>query len=648
MITKELADYIEAAKAAGQNTEQIRATLLGVGWQESDVASALQDSSVSAPVSAFATTPAPVVTPVVSPVINSTQESVLGGQSVYSLTAGVSSPRHGVESVSVSPSTPYVEQSVYPAFRAPASWSLPVSSGPAPAIGAKLSVTPVTAPSGKHSVAVVAAIVTGIAVLLAGTAFAVFMLWPADPNKVLAEAFVNSKDIASVATSLTGMLEITGGGVDTLPGAEAGKPLRVTSEIDGNAEVVASMAKVDMTVQITLGEDGANSMGVKFGMRVIGDTVYLKVIQLSPTVSMFLPTLDPYLNKWILVNPKKLPEILSSDMNIDIKTDVDFMDQKKNNILAKKVAVLLAEYKPIFVSKELPNEKVGKMDTYHYELSIDKEALQKFLVRIAQEIIRAYQDDPQMSQRAVKEAEADIDEAFSGNAFDALLKNTSLEIWISKKERFVMRMKAEGSFGSKIFSSAKTTSSSFVAGDSVTKVAFFLDYTLTDQNKPMNIIAPSSSIPIEDIISELFGEKATNAAIKKSLNSIPAHAKNFFDTHNGSYGSILYTNKAGRCPQNGGTTFFYQSVDIRNTLADIMRNNGGQTLTCATGEASGSSFKGKGGATQSYAVSSLLVAGKGVSYCVDSAGAGVQGVAILQGGVAKCSPESAVVSPVLP
>ncbi|KKU81252.1 MAG: hypothetical protein UY07_C0022G0017 [Parcubacteria group bacterium GW2011_GWA1_47_8] len=644
MIAKELTDYIEAAKKAGQSTEQIRAALLGVGWQEADVATAVETTPavtippISTPV------PAPTSTPVSAPM----QESVLGGQSVYSPSATVSSPRHSVESAVVTPQTPYVEQSVYPAFRAPASWSLPASSGPSKVTGGNSPVTTMPPPSGKHSVAFFAAIVTGIAVLLAGTAFAAFMLWPADPNKVLAEAFVNETRITSGVVSLAGTLEVSGKGVESFPGTEAGKPLRVTLKTDGKVEVVASTTKADMTIHLAVGENGMSPMSMDLGVRSIGDILYLKIIQLPSLISMFLPGLGSYANKWILIDPKKLPEALSNDMmNINIETDIDVTDKTKNDLFIKKVVAFVQEHKPIVVSEELPDEKVGGVNAYHYALHIDKEGLKKFSLATIQEAARVYQSDPKITSDSVKEAEMEIEKIFSDPAFDALLKDTSMEIWISKKEHFVTRVKVDGSFDPRALDSN--------ANDAITKISFSIDGVSTDQNKPMNITAPGSSIPAEEVISGLSGDalgnartKASDAAIKANLSSIRPQAEIFYDAHNDSYGPILYAAKAGQCPKNGGTSIFYKDSGIRNALTDIMKNNGGKTLTCATGKLSGKSSQGKGGATQSYAVSSPLVAEEGTSYCVDSSGATMQGVATLQGSVAKCIPQKVVSPPALP
>lgn len=323
---------------------------------------------------------------------------------------------------------------------------------------------------GKKKFVMILAVALIIIALFGGSAAAYFgVIVPNKPQNVLKKALANS----------VGREQLKSGQFDgeiTVTGEDVPKELKNITFSGGFSQ--EENIGLNLTVNYTGGQSGAE-------MRIFKDQdSYIKLTGLENLTTLLtaqavkednvsvkefastLTFLKKFNNQWIVVPQEftKNSGATSSALSGGQLSDAD----------AQKIAVAYKNHPFATITKNYPAEKVNDVNSYHYEVGVDKEQLKAFLTEVKNDNIK----DLTITQ-------ADID---SVDKMD--LSHTTIELWVAKSTKTVNKVKV-------------------VASDKDGKSTATVVVTLKQANKPYSVEKPTGAVPFEQILNSALESSTT-------------------------------------------------------------------------------------------------------------------------------------------
>jgi len=430
MANQELLNYLKQFLATGQGAAAAKKVLLGVGWSEVDIDVAIKELETT-PIKEASTLP-----------------QAQGG--VQPQASGFQSQAVGVE----------------PQIRA--------------------------SHSKKKIIFSFAAI---LLVLSGGGAYAYFYVLETEtPDEVLAEAFSNLSAIQSLRHEAEFIVDIPQepNVFGLMMGSDQTKknanfPVSVNLKTKGafdlkNVLKLRGSESLDIGVQYGgVGVDASVDFLFRDNKFFIKPTKVPEVLTKAVGIESTL-----VLDKWILVDFEDLsggsqflgggmvvvPQVMPSDFLIS-------EDQARN--------LTLEFYKIFKVKEELPQEKIGGVDSYHYILSVDQMMLKKIFTDYWKLVAPT-------GEGFTAEQEAEVMEMMNTGIAEAIsymeknITSDGLEIWISKDDRLPRRMALEMKVDDKNFG---------------IKADFSFSVNYSGFNEPVDVLEPEGAVTFEDLMMSL-------------------------------------------------------------------------------------------------------------------------------------------------
>jgi hypothetical protein len=292
-------------------------------------------------------------------------------------------------------------------------------------------------------------------------------------------------------------------------------------------------------------------------------------------IPSIIPYLGSYKGKWIEITPKAATTTKNDDFSYhfdpfsEIATTIadTEKDYKAERIeLAKELRSLaeLADEVKLVAFKENPiREKVDGRDLYRYKLTIRKESIVPFYMKVLDDPVKfkklhLAKDDGLLDYLKSSEFE---------KTFDYVNTNTQLTFWTDT-----------AGFPAKVEYRLRIVPPETAVQLKEKQIVLVFSLDLSDINEKVNIEKPADARPIEDVIKEIDGntgsslstarQKGTEASIKSNLDTIRTQAEIYFDSEN-TYGTQSWTSGAAiRC--SGG---LYKDKNIANSLVAVDNAN---------------------------------------------------------------------------
>ncbi len=226
-------------------------------------------------------------------------------------------------------------------------------------------------------------------------------------------------------------------------------------------------------------------LSLSMELRVLEDALYIKIASL-PNLG-FGSEIDEFLNilvgQWIKVDLDTLKELAGNEGY----TDSLALEETKQFL--EDLKALLVDKSIFQIENDLGKEEVGSDKANHYLVSIDKEVLKELIpeyVALAAkyapvEQAALYQEEMDTALEQMPQAIDNAWERIGGISFDA---------WLTTKGDYLKRLKYNQSFEPADFE---------LTGSGTIDILF--DFTFSDFDKEVEILAPSNALPFE----ELFG-----------------------------------------------------------------------------------------------------------------------------------------------
>lgn len=251
--------------------------------------------------------------------------------------------------------------------------------------------------------------------------------------------------------------------------ASSSKISQGTINFSGATTDYNTPGKAKSRFSINFRPDINQSKAMALGLEIISEDK-LAYLRLTSLPELGTINLDFLKNQWVKISP----DSLKSDLGLE-RTPAT---SSASSLIAERIAKLetLLKSSDIFqVSGQLPDENIDGLDSYHYQLSVNRDNLQKFLIA-ASEIA----SDKKMT--AAKQAE--LQKAIAQADF------SNLEIWVSKKEHIPTKLflaidikEADGS----------------ASGKKMSLTLLFKNF-----NQPIDIQAPESFKTVQEIFSQFL------------------------------------------------------------------------------------------------------------------------------------------------
>ena len=352
------------------------------------------------------------------------------------------------------------------------------------------------------------------------------------------------------------------------------------------------------------------------------DNYYIKVNNMP---SLFSGGLDAVKGEWIKI-PTATTTATTSDSNAQ-NVELSYLSQglpsfeksykEKRQEFASflKKAATIADEEGLITFKNPPTaDKVNGIDLVRYDLSIKKDALVPFYTKLSQEV----SDDPTLSdfQSLVDKGLVEYLQSPEFNqVFDYYDKNTDLLFWTDSNG----------------FPAAMQETFRIVPPDSALQlkekqINLIFRLELSNINKPVDVEAPASSTPIEDVIKNLLTASYGNnisgiGQLKADLSSVRREAM-LVNSKDSGYGKVPFT--LGICSPKASTLF---GESVLYSYIEQAQSAGGGKATCVS--------KGSVNNVRSYAVSVPLSDSPSYSWCVDSAGNSKQIIGTITSDICK-------------
>jgi uncharacterized protein YpmB len=278
-----------------------------------------------------------------------------------------------------------------------------------------------------------------------------------------------------------------------------------TDEKDSNN--VKSLLHIKPQMAISQ-EGGSENIFFDFSIMSFGETgketAYLKLndFDLGAAGIMYGKMIVPYKNNWYFLDMKELQE--KSNYSIE-----EYSDSKE---MTEKIKKLFGKYEIIEFQEDLGDIKLGNIETYHYQVGLDSEALLSFYVELFKII-----PSSKFSGSDIENFEAELEKnkAETTAVLDEIMNNTEAEIWIGKRDKMIYKMSMNGKFDQEFMDEIEkklnkiSPKKEFDEVDSINNDSLYLSFdmaiTMSNFNQPVEITEPKEAEDLMKIIEEAFG-----------------------------------------------------------------------------------------------------------------------------------------------
>lgn len=318
----------------------------------------------------------------------------------------------------------------------------------------------------------------------------------------------------------------------------------------------------------------------------------------------FLGDLNIFKGQWIEIDPESDDRTYSAIGSIAgavPELEDNYLEERDAVIQLLRDAVRIADEERLISFKRPPYSDQVQGESYtRYDLTLDKEALLRFLRRAQTEL----------EQEAVR-------------IFGSKIIDRALIAYLESDEYGEMHTYLEDYFDASLWVNKQgfpvqyQTVLRIIPQDSVTQlrdkeVELRTTLTLSDINANFTIVAPEDAKTIEEIegkVDEVSGgaisearSRGADASVKSNLTVIALEAELFFDSNRSLYSNTVI--EADVCRPVAGSLF--ASARVIGALDEIEDEAGVEPYCASSGK--------------NYAISSRLPSGPGKYYCVDSTG----------------------------
>jgi len=235
--------------------------------------------------------------------------------------------------------------------------------------------------------------------------------------------------------------------------------------------------------------------GMQFSLagetKAIGETSYFKL-----TTIPALPMLEPifalmgidsqqFKNQWVKFDQESVKEIFPPEILGEVEKNLE-KQKKERKEMEEKIKNLIVNKEFYSPKKELADEKIGKIKTYHYIVALNKEEVKKIIPEIIN-IVREKEEIPTMPESQEK-----IQEKIN-QFFDKLGEITG-EVWIGKKDFYLYKLRFEKEID---LTALEKNERGTITVKGVTEFDKF--------NQPIEIAAPEEFKTIKEILTPKDG-----------------------------------------------------------------------------------------------------------------------------------------------
>jgi len=265
------------------------------------------------------------------------------------------------------------------------------------------------------------------------------------PAKVASKIFeeVNLDKIKSVSSELE--LKVSGErkykGFDFKSNQEVEKSENLDFSLKSSSNIEYKADNNDFSGNFNL-EVVFNYQGMNYPVSLAGvkkgNKIYFK-LEKAPVIPFF--DLTPYLDKWYYYDLSEFSQDLSEmpfEKNINLNTNANLSPQD-----IEKIRDILKKSNFIKVKKRLPDEKIKNIDSYHYQVEIDKEnfvKMYKDLLAAADEIEIFKKALGNTNQSEIEKTLKDLDSTIDN------LNKYQMEIWVGKENYLLNKFKISGNY----------------------------------------------------------------------------------------------------------------------------------------------------------------------------------------------------------
>ena len=261
-------------------------------------------------------------------------------------------------------------------------------------------------------------------------------------------------------------------------------------------------------------EGGSEDISFDFSMKSFGkigeETAYFKLndFDLGVTGMMFGEMIVPYKNKWYFLDMKELQEKSNNSFK---DGDFDF------NKMIEEIKDLSKKYEMIKFQEDLGDTKIGSIrtkawippispttgskdediDTYHYQVKIDPEAVLDFYIEILETTAPIVAGD-KLAIDDVEKFKAELEENKEEilAVMDEVLTNVKTEIWIGKEDKMIYKMAMSGKFDDELAGRIKDKMEE-INKDKYNEISVYDKLLFTNTAAAMKLPSPSKSKPFE-------------------------------------------------------------------------------------------------------------------------------------------------------
>ncbi|MEA2089007.1 MAG: hypothetical protein U9O55_04195 [Patescibacteria group bacterium] len=268
---------------------------------------------------------------------------------------------------------------------------------------------------------------------------------------------------------------------------------------------------------------GGMAMSVKGETKVVDKKIYFKINQLPILVA---PMFGEFSNKWYELDIEELQEFQKQKMEkAGVETDSESFDFEKNSKkikeLAKKINKLIKDNELISVDKRLKDEKIDNKKCYHYQTSVNKNNLDKFIKGFIKIIGQTFIEEKIDNEKFDEVINNPKFNSFINNLYE-IIQTTKIEFWIDKKDFYLRKSKFNFQLDfAKIEVNKQKMPKDFA------NVEISGDLLYSDFNKPLNIVPP---VDPKSLIEEIKLEMGKIGQVIFKQPGIPK--KDFIDTDN--------------------------------------------------------------------------------------------------------------------
>jgi hypothetical protein len=456
------------ADSADESNNPLPEETMGVDADAPDSSDAENDSDSSAPDASSDSSEAPAAPDDAQPSTSTMDADEAAAAAILAAAppkvAGSAVPAPAASATPVAAPAPDVAPAPAP--------STPATGGDSASVLGMAPDGAVVSPKKNKKPMLIALIVAVLVVVLLGASAAAYFVVMNKPQNVLNMALLNSFSTEKVqSVSFDGSLDIKPKGSTTIS-------TTYTGAMDKGG-AFSFTGKVDALVT-TVTVDARSADGNTFYVRVGGLSGLANLLGLSstaPETTFLTPIINGLNNQWIQINQSMIKQITGSDTTVTTKFSAD--DRKKLEGVYKKHQFLV-------VNKTLKDETIVRKKSHHYQITIEKAKLKEFATALKDANIQSMKLDATSLR------------VFNDGADKTDFSKYPVDIWIAKDNKMVDQV-------------------SFTASQSGTTTS--LRFTVDDYNKPLNVVVPTDSKSILDIISNLLGG-ASGASDLNSLSGI--------------------------------------------------------------------------------------------------------------------------------